>query len=86
MRRAQSPYRTQASPIRIGDNVWIGAGTLVMPGVTIGDGTTIGAGSLVTRDIPASVLAFGQPRKAPPQDPYGTTFRTVGYSMPSCLR
>jgi maltose O-acetyltransferase len=57
----RSPYRTQALPIRIGDNVWIGAGTIVMPGVTIGDGTTIGAGSLVTKDIPASVLAFGQP-------------------------
>jgi maltose O-acetyltransferase len=57
----ESPYRTQAAPIRIGDNVWIGAGTLVMPGVSIGDNSTIGAGSLVTKDIPANVLAFGQP-------------------------
>lgn len=57
----RSPYLTQASPIRIGDNVWIGGGTLVMPGVTIGDNSTIGAGSIVTKDIPANVLAFGQP-------------------------
>jgi maltose O-acetyltransferase len=56
-----APYRTRAAPIRIGDNCWIGAGTLVMPGVTIGDNVTIGAGSIVTRDIPAGVLAFGQP-------------------------
>ena len=57
----RSRYRTRAAPIAIGDNTWIGAGTLVMPGVSVGDGTTIGAGSLVTRDIPAGVLAFGQP-------------------------
>lgn len=57
----RSPYRTQAAPIRIGDNAWIGAGTLVMPGVTIGDNVTIGAGSLVTGDIPSNVLAYGQP-------------------------
>lgn len=57
----QARYRTQASPITVGDDCWIGAGTIVMPGVTIGAGTTIGAASLVTRDIPAGVLAFGQP-------------------------
>jgi maltose O-acetyltransferase len=57
----QSPYRTHAAPIRIGDNVWIGAGTIVFPGVTIGDNVTIGAGSLVTSDIPSDTLAFGQP-------------------------
>jgi maltose O-acetyltransferase len=57
----QSPYRTQAAPISIGSGVWIGAGTLVMPGVTIGDNVTIGAGSLVTKDIPHNVLAFGHP-------------------------
>jgi len=56
-----APYRTQAAPIRIGDEVWIGAGTLVMPGVTIGDRVTIGAGSIVTHDIPSDVLAYGQP-------------------------
>ena len=57
----RSPYRTHARPISIGDDVWIGAGTIVLPGVTIGDAVTIGAGSLVTVDIPAHSLAFGQP-------------------------
>jgi maltose O-acetyltransferase len=61
-RRADvSPYRTQAAPIMIGDDVWIGGGALVMPGVTIGDRVTIGAGSVVTRDVPSDVLAFGNP-------------------------
>ena len=57
----QSPYRTSALPIRIGDNVWIGGGTLVLPGVTIGDNVSIGAGSIVTADIPSDSLALGQP-------------------------
>lgn len=48
-------------PIHIGKNVWIGAGAIVLPGVTIGDNTVIGAGSIVTRDIPANVLALGNP-------------------------
>lgn len=48
-------------PIHIGKNVWIGAGTIVLPGVTIGDNSVIGAGSIVTRDIPSDVLAFGNP-------------------------
>ena len=56
-----SPYRTHARPISVGDDVWIGAGAIVLPGVTIGDGVTIGAGSLVTSDIPPHSLAFGQP-------------------------
>ena len=47
--------------IHIGDNVWIGAGTVVCPGVTIGENTVIGAGSVVTKDIPANVVAFGSP-------------------------
>ena len=55
------PYVTLASPIRVGDGAWLGAGTLVMPGVTIGDGAVIGAGSVVTRDVPADVLAMGSP-------------------------
>jgi maltose O-acetyltransferase len=58
---AGPPYVTHASPIRIGDNVWIGAGTIVLPGITVGDNVTIGAGSIVTSDIPADSLAFGQP-------------------------
>lgn len=50
-----------AKPIRIGNRVWIGGNTVVCPGVTIGDNTTIGAGSVVTKDIPAGVLAAGNP-------------------------
>jgi len=50
-----------ASPITIGDRVWIGGGAILCPGVTIGENTTIGAGSVVTRDIPANVLAVGNP-------------------------
>lgn len=50
-----------AWPIRIGNNVWIGGGTKIMGGVTIGDNTVIAAGSIVTRDIPANVLAGGNP-------------------------
>ncbi len=48
-------------PVHIGRNCWIGAGVLIMPGVTIGDNTVIGAGSVVTRDIPANVVAVGNP-------------------------
>lgn len=48
-------------PIHIGNNVWIGANSVVLPGVTIGDNTVIGAGSIVTRDIPANVVAVGNP-------------------------
>lgn len=48
-------------PVRIGDNVWIGSGVLIMPGVAIGENTVIGAGSVVTRDIPANVVALGSP-------------------------
>jgi maltose O-acetyltransferase len=50
-----------AHPVRIGDNVWIGAGAIICPGVTIGDDTTIGAGSVVVKDVPARVLAAGNP-------------------------
>lgn len=48
-------------PVRIGCNCWLGAGVIVMPGVTIGDNTVIGAGSVVTKDIPANVVAVGNP-------------------------
>ena len=48
-------------PVRIGSNCWLGAGVIVMPGVTIGDNTVIGAGSIVTKDIPANVVAVGNP-------------------------
>ncbi|KAL9550287.1 hypothetical protein PS6_005614 [Mucor atramentarius] len=49
--------------VTIGNNVWIGGGAIICPGVTIGEGTTIGAGSVVTKDIPANVLAVGNPCK-----------------------
>lgn len=48
-------------PITIEDNVWIGANVVVLPGVTIGENSVIGAGSVVTKDIPANVVAFGSP-------------------------
>ena len=48
-------------PVHIGKNCWLGAGVLVLPGVTIGDNTVIGAGSVVTKDIPANVVAVGNP-------------------------
>ena len=52
-----------AQPITIGDNVWLGAGVFVCPGVTIGNDTVVGAGAVVTRDLPAGVVAFGVPAK-----------------------
>ncbi len=48
-------------PIHIGRNCWLGAGVIVMPGITIGDNSIIGAGSVVTKDIPAGVVAVGNP-------------------------
>jgi maltose O-acetyltransferase len=48
-------------PIRIGRNVWIGGGAIVLPGVTVGDNALIGAGSVVTRDVPVGVTVFGNP-------------------------
>ncbi|MBL1074275.1 sugar O-acetyltransferase [Nocardia sp. 2] len=53
-------YET-AAPITIGDNVWLGAGVIVCPGVTIGSDTVVGAGSVVTRDLPDKVFAAGNP-------------------------
>lgn len=52
-----------ALPVHIGDNVWIGGGVSILPGVTIGDNAVIGAGSTVTRDIPPNVIAGGVPCK-----------------------
>ena len=48
-------------PVHIGKNCWLGAGVIVMPGITIGDNAVIGAGSVVTKDIPAGVVAVGNP-------------------------
>jgi maltose O-acetyltransferase len=53
-----------AAPITIGDNVWLGGGVIVCPGVTIGADTVVAAGSVVTKDLPARVLAVGSPVRA----------------------
>lgn len=50
-------------PIRIGQNVWIGGGAIILPGVTIGDNAIIGAGSVVTRDVAACITVFGNPAR-----------------------
>lgn len=52
-----------ASPITIGDNVWLGGGVIVLPGVTIGDNTVVGSGAVVTKDLPANVVAVGNPAR-----------------------
>lgn len=52
-----------ALPITIGNNVWLGGNVVINPGITIGDNTVIGSGSIVTKDIPANVLALGNPCK-----------------------
>ncbi|GEK01711.1 sugar O-acetyltransferase [Streptomyces sp. 1-11] len=52
-----------ARPITIGDNVWIGGGAIVLPGVTIGENSVIGAGAVVTKDVPANVVAVGNPAR-----------------------
>ena len=60
------PRRTgweSGAPIVIGDNVWLSGGVIVCPGVTIGDDTVVGAGSVVTRDLPAGVVAVGAPAR-----------------------
>ncbi|MDU4882381.1 sugar O-acetyltransferase [uncultured Clostridium sp.] len=51
------------APINIGKNCWIGAGAIILPGITIGDNVVIGAGSIVTKDIPSNVVAVGNPCK-----------------------
>lgn len=58
---AEDPRSSKPRPIRIGNNVWLGVNVTVMKGVTIGDNALIGAGSIVTKDIPANVIAAGNP-------------------------
>lgn len=52
-----------AEPITIGDNVWLGGGAIVCPGVTIGENTVVGAGAVVVKDLPANVVAVGNPAR-----------------------
>ena len=54
-------FRTYALPVEIEDNVWIGGGSIILPGVTIGENSVIGAGSIVNRSIPANCVAVGNP-------------------------
>ena len=58
-------------PIRIGRNVWIGGGAIILPGVTIGDDAIIGAGSVVTRDVPAGATVVGNPARLSVARPTG---------------
>lgn len=58
LRRSAMQYN---KPVRIGENVWIGAGSVIVPGVTIGKNSVIGAGSVVVKDIPENVVAVGNP-------------------------
>ena len=53
--------KTRSAPVIIGDNVWIGGGVIILPGVTIGDNVVIGAGSVVTKSIPSNKVAYGNP-------------------------
>lgn len=57
----EAPYQTLTKPVTIGNNVWIGGNTVILPGVTIGDNAVIGAGSVVTKPIPENSLAVGNP-------------------------
>lgn len=59
----RSEWKLYSLPINIEDNVWIGAHSVIFPGVTIGKNSIIGAGSVVTKDIPENVIAFGNPCK-----------------------
>ncbi|MEF9940146.1 MAG: sugar O-acetyltransferase [Clostridium sp.] len=55
--------KTQTAPVVIGNNVWIGGGVIIMPGITIGDNVVVGAGSVVTKDIPSNKISYGNPCK-----------------------
>ena len=50
-------------PVHIGNGVWIGSGSIILPGVTIGDNAVIGAGSVVTKDVPEGMIAVGNPAR-----------------------
>ncbi len=60
--RREGKWET-AKPITLGRNVWVGGGAIVCPGVTIGDDTVVGAGAVVTKDLPARVIAVGNPAR-----------------------
>ena len=60
---AADDARTMRERMLVGDDVWLGGGAIVLPGVTIGADTVVGAGSVVTRDLPAGVVAVGNPAR-----------------------
>lgn len=60
LRRRKLQYN---KPVRLGSNVWLGAGAIILPGVTIGDNAIVGAGSVVTHDVPANTIVVGNPAK-----------------------
>jgi len=59
--KAFSFWKTYSAPVTIGSNVWIGGGAIILPGVSIGNNTVVAAGSVVTKSLPANVLAAGNP-------------------------
>lgn len=61
--RARLEGKEFARPVKIGSNVWIGGGAIILPGITIGDNAVIGAGSVVTRDVPPLTVAVGNPAR-----------------------
>lgn len=63
LRISQFPTFVEEKPIVLGNDIWIGADSLIMGGITIGDGAIVGAGSIVTKDIPAYAIAVGSPAK-----------------------
>ena len=63
IRDRRSTGLESGKPVRIGRNVWIGGGAIILPGVSIGDDALIGAGSVVTRDVPAAVTVAGNPAR-----------------------
>lgn len=69
--RARAEGLESARPVRIGRNVWIGGGAIVLPGVSIGDDAVVGAGSVVTRDVPAGATVVGNPARAVPARAHG---------------
>lgn len=74
------------NPIHIGDNVFIGWGCIVLPGVSIGDNVVVGAGSVVTKNIPSGVVVAGNPAKAiKPIDEYIDNYRETLTQHPECF-
>lgn len=63
VQRTTPPYLEAGRPIKIGNNVWLGGGCILCPGVTIGDNSTIGAGAVVTKNVPPNVIAAGNPAR-----------------------